>query len=165
MNASRMAEAERSLTSVARKVLDVTPIAEPWTIGSIINELSRKGIRLDYDVVQGCLVSLRDDGLVREVEKNIYQRAQPKPLIVKAKPLRAVEPPAPEPDPEPPAPTEPLVDIGTLAVRMRAQAEVLMAMADELERVGLEFEARVEHANEDGAKLRQLQALLKSIGS
>lgn len=173
MNPARYSEHERNLSGVARRVFEATPITDGWTVSQITTELGRGGSRIDVRIVSGCLNSMRDQGLVKEAAGGLWTRIAPR--VVQAPALRVVEPEhttttyrsgnsmkttQQKTEPEQ---AEPLVSIGTLAHRLRATGKALIEWADELEAVGLAFEERVEKANQDGVRLRQLQALLKGL--
>lgn len=169
MTPARYEETERSLNACARKVLDVVPIAEPWAIGSICSELVRIGKRTDYSVVLGCLGQLTQVGLVREVGKKTYQRVAPRPV------LRSVSVPAvivEEAVAMPVAPVAPVVEsvpvlekMAKLAQSMRDGARSLTALAESVEDLAVEVDEELKAREQDGAKLRQLQALLRGIGA
>jgi hypothetical protein len=168
------ARAAESLNGAAAKVLAVVPIAEAWTVSQICTELYRKGSRYDVPVVRGCLTALGASGHVREHPAGYFQRTTVA-SIDEAAPQPAQYTPPPQPAPAPakvvPMPVaerlterEPLESIGVLAQRLRETGRALIMWAEDLERLGLEFETRVDAAGKDGEKLRQLQALLKSLG-
>jgi hypothetical protein len=137
------ARAAESLNGAAAKVLAVVPIAEAWTVSQICTELYRKGSRYDVPVVRGCLTALGASGHVREHPAGYFQRTTVA-SIDEAAPQPAQYTPPPQPAPAP--------------------AKVVPMPVADLERLGLEFETRVDAAGKDGEKLRQLQALLKSLG-
>lgn len=64
-----------------------------------------------------------------------------------------------------PAPTssDPMANLAEIAATLREQARQLMAKADALDAAAIEVAEAIERSGEDGAKLRQLQALLKDI--
>ena len=59
---------------------------------------------------------------------------------------------------------EPLARMASMASNLRELARQANSVADGLETVALEVAERMERIHADGDKLRQLQALLKSIG-
>lgn len=167
--AKTAAKAE-SLNGVAAKVLAVVPLAEPWTVSGICSELYRQGSRIDFNIVQGCLRALESSGHVKENPLGMFRRTtvaagdepmhKPTPVTPAPSP-KVVAMPLPEKTPE----REPLDTIGAFAQRLRETGRALIMQAEELERLGIEYEQRVESAGEDGAKLRQLQNLLKSLSN
>src|SRR4051812_10139518 len=90
MQPQRLAQAERALSGIAKRVLEAVPISEPWTVGQICTELRRHATRVDMAVVMGCLRTHVGAGLVREPTQLNFIRVQVPPLD--AKPLRIVHP-------------------------------------------------------------------------
>jgi hypothetical protein len=181
MAKTQAARASESLNGVAAKVLAVVPLSEPWTVAAICTELGRHGSRIDFNIVQGCLRALVTSGHVREAPSQYFRRTtvasqdEPEPKSV----LRVVHP-QPEPAMALPAHVakeiaeahaseyvterEPLRDIGALAQRMRESGRALIMWAEDLERLGLEYEGRVEAAGQDGKQLAQLRKILQNLG-
>jgi hypothetical protein len=164
--ANRPAE---SLNGVAAKVLAVVPFGEPITVSGICTELGRHGSRIDYEIVHGCLRALASSGHVKESPQQYFRRttvasqdeaehkekAKPAPL-----PANVVSLPMAETVTE----REPLESIGVLAQRLRESGRALLMWAEDLERLGLEFEQRVDAAGQDGKQLAQLRNILKNLG-
>lgn len=68
-----------SLTGIARKVFNAVPAREHWTSKEIYAELRRNGhTTADLRIIQGCLDSLVDTGLVREFGNGEFCRITPK---------------------------------------------------------------------------------------
>jgi hypothetical protein len=147
-------------TAIATKVYDCVPIREAWSIARICTELSATtSTRPDMRVVRGCLERLKDSNLVREIERDTWQRV----------PTREKETtPMPEPRPtltlaKPPATTEPIDLLAGIAQRMRELGSLANAIADDIDTAAI---AIAEHEAENTGnldKLRQLQSLLKSL--
>lgn len=163
MTPQKLAAAESGLNGIARKVLEAVPIQEPWSNKQIAAELSRHGRNLDMRVVDGCLSHLRDNGLIKACESGAFVRVQAKPKVVRIdrqaertdetdethRPARREDAmPTPQPDP--------LDKMAQLAAAARQ-------LANDIENVALEIEARAQEIQRDTEKLRQLQALLKSL--
>lgn len=171
MNELKLRKIEEGLSGIAKKVLDATPISEAWTRAKICQEMARLGHKPDARVVDGCLESLKSSGLVKEpiVGNWIRVTAKPKPDI-EVEILRASDiweqrmAQAKKQDAKQESkPMDPLEQIGHIAKALRSMAEKATSLATEIEEVGLEAEARLAKVNEDTDKLRQLQALLKSL--
>lgn len=162
--AARLEATERGLSGIAKKVLEATPIGEPWPIQKIASELSRlQGSSPRFDVVQGCLSHLREVGLVKEPERLKFQRVHAAPRLSLAKPAQKDEP---MPQTQTTATAEPpatIDQLAALAATARRMAVGLNSLADEIEAAAIDFEERLQQAGKDGEKLRQLQALLKGI--
>ena len=152
--------AEDGLTGLSRKVYCAVPISEAWTATQICAELRRTGVSgADRRAVDSCLHLLSERKLLKETARGTYMRA-----AVKTKP-QPMEKAMPTPnvvqmaDKAPPQANEP-DGLGKLA----AIAGTLRRLADQVETAALELEEKAAMSQEDAVKLRQLQALLKSIG-
>lgn len=156
----RLARATEALTGVAKRVLDAVPIGEPWTATAISAEVARHGSRVDFNILLGCLNTHKSAGLVKEPMTQYFQRvAVTMPAPKPASAANVVALPMTEKLTE----REPLESIGAMSQRLREAGRALIMWAEDLERLGLEFEGRVDSAGKDGEKLRQLQAILKSL--
>jgi hypothetical protein len=170
-----------SLNGIAAKVLAVMPFSAPVMVSAICSELYRRGSRVDFNIVQGCLRALVSSGHAKESPPGQFCRTtvatsdEPEHKT----PLRVVHP---QPENTMPLPAhvakgiaethtpqhvterEPLQDIGVLAAKLREAGRGLLMWAEDLERLGLEFEQRVEAAGQDGKQLAQLRNILKNLG-
>lgn len=146
------------MSGIAQKVYAAVPCAAPWSVSYIHSEMQRLGSSTrDVRIVQGCLNSLKDAGLIQEASKGLFVRTQIKPnpvadstpqeqpvtqqqqIPAKQKPLRT-----------------PLVILNDLAAKCKA-------LQDEIEMAALEIDEYVTAKDGDAAKLKQLQTLLKSL--
>lgn len=159
MNNARVQSIERGLSSIARKVLEATPVSEWWSVSVIATEVHRQhGSGPDPRVVNGCLRALVESGLVREGEANHFQRTYPRPALVPKpqKEAHVAKPTAAAKDPDPPTaeqPESPIDMIAKIAASMRN-------LAQQLDDAALSIEERLGRESEDSAKLRQLRQLL-----
>lgn len=167
MNSARLDELERSISGVAKKVLHIVPVAEPWTPKEIHAEAIRSGHNIDRRTLEGCLNSLRDTGLVREPDHGSFIRvtARPQVSVVPAtvevpKHLLAAKKVAPAGEKD----QEPLEKLAAIATALRAHAKSSLELAERVEAVGIEVSDQIQRVQEGGAKLKQLQEVLKSIG-
>lgn len=175
MNAAKLTRLEGGLTTVARKVLDAVPIQEPWEKQTIVMELRRTGVATSVDIIEGCLRSLKDRGLVKEPRSGFFVRPKFRPAAA-ANDDDLDDAGAPTPPPttttkappvrttltvSPPATTEP----ANTLTRLADLASSLRKTADEVDAIAIDVEERIAVIEKDGEKLRQLQALLKSIGT
>lgn len=166
MTQTKAARAAESLNGVAAKVLAAMPMSEPLTVAQVCTALHRVGSRIDQPIVMGCMRALVDSGHCKEGPPQYFRRItvasqdEPEP---KAKPAPAPANVVPMPMPERMTERDPLETIGALAARLRESGRQLLMFAEDLERLGIEYETRIESAGQDGAKLRQLQTLLKSL--
>jgi hypothetical protein len=158
--ATKLAAAERGLTSEARKVFNVVPIAAAWKPNQILGELKREGINMPMNIVMGCLRALVDDGMVRQTGDS-FLRVTPSERPPKLT-LSAVQQPTPEPTPEP-ATKDTLTKLADLSAVLKKRSNDLLALAKEIDDIAIEVEERIARADTDGAKPRQLQELLRGI--
>lgn len=170
MNEARFNALYAGLTSIARKVYDVTPIREEWPVSTILNELGRQGTYTSLKVVQGCLTSLVSSGLVKERGMGRFIRTTVRrpekdvptfkvvPQIYTSEPIQEIAVPQPTPTK---SPIDALTDL-------MAQAEKLVndtkALIDGIATIGSRLEEQMAKDQADLAKLRQLQGLLKDLG-
>lgn len=155
MNANKMARIESGLNTMAVKVLDAVPLQEAWAKAQIVAELHRTGCGAGRDVVDGCLATLKDRGAIKEPKPGHYQRVAVRQVTANdPAPVATVHPIQPVAAPSSDDTLSRLANLGAL----------LRRAADECDALGLEVEERVKDAGKDGAKLRQLQAILKGLG-
>lgn len=182
MTQAKAARQAESLNGVAARVLSVMPFATPVNVAFLCTELMRlHGSRVDFNIAQGCLRALVSSGHVKESPPGQFARTtvaagdEPEPKqtlrVVHSQPETTMPLPAHVAKeiaathaPEKLTEREPLHDIGALASRLRESGRALIMWAEDLERVALEFEGRIDDARKGNAKLHQLQALLKSLG-
>lgn len=163
MTPARYESALRSVTQTARKVLETVPIMQSWTIHQVIHDLHRRGVAIDYRVVQGCMAALKEAGLVKEVAGGEWQQVLPRSRPPKTEPLPQIIPDIkPETTPmskpqikqEAPKNDAPANRLGSLAAKLRA-------LADELDDAALTIDEQIEGMQADSRRLKQLQELLK----
>lgn len=150
MTPARLHALEQSLNGYARKVLDAMPISEPWTIVQIMSEMRRVGSSVDPRVLQGCMTTLLDNGLIRSVNGRGFIRTtarQPSfvPSIVAPTPT---EPSMPEPDP---------------IKKLENIVAQLKALSSEVETIAIEITEQAQKNTEENKKLLQLKNLLKDL--
>lgn len=167
MNFAKFEAKHKSLNSQLKKVFDATPMNEPWAATAISAEMRRVGTGgADSRATLGCLNNLVEQGLVVEVNKGFFQRIQvkEKQQATKSRPVE-VETPSKEHEMQQkpviasaPAPAmNPIDKLSKLAVRLRD-------LANDMESAALELAEQAEKNEHETAKMRQLQALLKSLG-
>lgn len=142
-------------SSVARKVFEHVPISEEWASVQVARELNRAtGSVMDMRVLTGCLMTLKEAGLVRLSASGCFRR---EPVALPSIPSAT---PAPMKQPNQVAPSREVSAIDLLA----GIAKSLRALATEIETAAIAIEE--SRAKDDGElqKLRQLQALLKGLG-
>lgn len=155
--ASRLRAIEDGQTGIARKVLAAVPLVEHWTVGKIIGELRRTGCNAEVSIVEGCLTSLVESGLVRRPQVGVFQR-----VPIPAEPARS----AAEELETPPAPRQPpdlLERWGRIGAALRERATQLVALADDIDAAALETAEQLAKAGAGDEQLRKLRALLKAV--
>lgn len=171
MNQAKFESAHRGFSAQAKKIYDCIPISEAWSPSQIMQELHRRNISMsDMRVVMGCMNTMIDSGCIVESPKGMFSRAEIRQAkIVKTPVLVAVktieEPPmkpmlatsSPLVSTDKPQTTGPIERLSALAARLRD-------LATDMETTALELAEQAEKNDTDTAKMRQLQALLKSLG-
>ena len=158
MTATRIRILENQQTGVAKKVYGAVPINEAWPSRQIVMELSRQGQVRDFSIIEGCLNTLKEVGLIREVAPGHFQRVKPKPIAEKeaepmtTKPLNPVAPP-----------TEPMDRLVAIGTKLRGLSQTFLELADDIDEATLAFEEKTSGNDEELAKLRQLKNVLKSL--
>ena len=160
MTATRIRILESQQTGVAKKVYGAVPINEAWPSRQIVMELSRQGQVRDFSIIEGCLNTLKEVGLVREVAPGHFQRVKPKPTAEKE-----TEPMTTKPltTPTKSEPTEPVDRLAAIGTKLRDLAKMFLELADDIDEATLAFEEKASGNDEELAKLRQLKGLLKSL--
>ncbi|MCY1298549.1 hypothetical protein D9M68_696970 [compost metagenome] len=170
MTPSKQQATLQGCTAIARKVYDAVPIQDAWQPIQIKNALATSTrSSTDLHVVRGCLRVLVESGLVREHPHGHYRRIE----VRETKPYTHMEIVMPEsnvtktaqqPTQSEQSPIEILGELAgqitTLANEFAARMKKLAAAAEE---AALAIEQERETNDENLGKLRQLQALLKSL--
>lgn len=160
MTATRIRILENQQTGVAKKVYGAVPINEAWPSKSIVAELTRQGQIRDFSIIGGCLNTLKEAGLIKEVAPGHFQRVRPKPTTEKEAELMATTPPKLPAKGELTEPVDRLAAIGT---KLRGLSQTFLALADDIDEAALLFDEKASSNDEELAKLRQLKGLLKSL--
>ena len=160
MTATRIRILENQQTGVAKKVYGAVPINEAWPSKQIVMELTRQGQVRDFSIIEGCLNTLKEVGLIKEMSPGHFQRVKPKAEPMSTKPLNPVIPPNSSIKGEPTEPVDRLAAIGT---KLRGLSQMFLELADDIDEAALAFEEKTSGNDEELAKLRQLQTLLKSL--
>ena len=160
MTATRIRILENQQTGVAKKVYGAVPINEAWPSKQIVMELSRQGQVRDFSIIEGCLNTLKEVGLIRETAPGYFQRVKPKPTVEKeAEPMTT----KPLNQPTKSEPTEPVDRLAAIGTKLRGLSQMFLELADDIDEAALAFEEKTSGNDEELAKLRQLQTLLKSL--
>lgn len=158
MNSARFQSIYSGLTIAAKKVFEAVPITEPWSTNQIHAELVRTGNGRDLRNTEGCLNSLVQSNVVYENKRGFFIRAP-----VRGKPIEEIieqtesSPMATSaPAPALPAQVTPIDKLTSLSARLRT-------LAEDIDNVALDFTEQLTTSEQQNAKLRQLQALLKEL--
>lgn len=162
MNEAKLTRMESGLNTMAKKVLDAVPIQEQWPKEKIVAELRRTGCNAGINIIEGCLDSLRGSGLIAEPDRGQFVRKAAKPKITHQE-LKIVPSISHSSGTEPTPAVTPAVKADPFS-RIAAMAGNLRTMAADLEAVACDVEEMLQTVHKDTEKMRQLQALLKSIG-
>ena len=160
MTATRIRILENQQTGVAKKVYGAVPINEAWPSKSIVAELTRQGQVRDFSIIEGCLNTLKEVGLIKEMTPGHFQRVKPKPTVEKEAEPMAVAPPK---SPAKGEPTEPVDRLAAIGTKLRGLSQMFLELADDIDEATLAFEEKASGNDEELAKLRQLKGLLKSL--
>ncbi|KSW22806.1 MULTISPECIES: hypothetical protein [unclassified Pseudomonas] len=169
MTPARQQALLKAQTGVARKVYDVVPIQSPWSPLQIKGALTASGhSSAELSVIRACLNDLKDAGLVREVDRQMFlrtevrtppqQKDQPMPRIV-----TSIKPAAKAGNTS----ASPIELLGDLASQLKTLGEEfsakVQALAARVEEAALTIEQGLEANAANLEKVRQLQTLLKSL--
>lgn len=164
MGRSRFEATYRGLNSALKKVFDATPKTTHWLAPAISAEMRRIGSGgADSRMTLGCLNQLLTLGLVDEVEKGSFRQVQVKEkesLPELAQPInkpKEKEIMATITKPKETATSSPIDRLSKFAVRLRD-------LANEMEEAAIDLAGQAERNEQETAKMRQLQQLLKSLG-
>ena len=166
MNLAKFESKHKNLNSQLKKVFDATPMKEPWAAAVISAEMRRTGTGgADLRATMGCLDNLVCQGLVEEVGKGLFQRVLVKEKQATESRHAEFETPSQEPEMHQKPATasvaapamNPIDKLSKLATRLRD-------LANDMESAALELAEQAEKNEHETAKMRQLQALLKSLG-
>jgi len=166
MNAGRFQSILNGMTSIAIKVFDVVPKGDAWDAYQIHQELVRTGAQRDYRILEGCLKSLVDAGVVIESPRGNFRQvsvhgraAKPEISMTYAnKELRVIVKPAP-----PAKNQSPIERLSALSARVKACMSELHTIQGDIDTAAIEIEEDMAQHAQSAEKLRQLQALLKGI--
>lgn len=174
MNIAKLKSRLDGQTSIAKKVYECVPAQEFWSAGQICEELGRKGQTPNKRVVEGCLSTLKESGLVLEQGHGYF-----KAIVLKKKPtleavpfavytadsneevevntVKAVEK-------KPVVKRSPIEILSGLASKIENMMDEMDDLKKEIEDAALEITEQMQADDDKIKQLRQLQALLKNLG-
>ncbi len=169
MNQRKYSKLTDAQTMTARKVLECVP-ADRESNKKDINAVVRTlGISITPAIVEGCLYSLRDDGLIKEGKRGFFIRVVPSSTVKKIATIVKKVVPVIEPEPEEAITKMVKESYESVAVRdpIEVIEEMTVAMSElmsKFEMAALEISEYVQKSENDVKKMKQLQTLLSSLG-
>lgn len=167
MNSALIADKEKNLTGIVRKVLEATPITQEWKVSKIIEEMRRVGHGADHPSVMSALDRLKGMGLVKEPIAGAFVRVTPKPqrpeqkvVLPKVESIRRVENIVALGGEQMNKPVERL---GVIAAEVRTLSARFAEIARQIDDIALDVQASMETSSDEMRKFKQLQEILKSI--
>ena len=160
-----------------RRVYECVPCSdEPASMSQIATALIKSGAAQSVDMrsIGHALSQLEERKLVREYPRGKFRRDRPKeqeeampddtastqkPVATKVVQIGSPPTPAAK-EPKPADIVDRIAQVGTM---LRALSATATDCAQQVEELGLSLQERVENVERDTAKLRQLQAILKSL--
>lgn len=167
MNGALIADKEKNLTGIVRKVLEATPITQEWKVSKILEEMRRVGHGADHPSVASALDRLKGMGLVKEPVSGAFVRVTPKPqkteqkvAPTKLESIRRLESGA---RPDEAQSEKPVDRLGAIAAEVRTLSTRFAEIARQIDEAALDVQASMENSSDEMKKFRQLQEILKSI--
>ncbi|MEL7937613.1 hypothetical protein [Pseudomonas delhiensis] len=166
MTPTRQQSLLRAQTALARKVYDVVPIQSPWTPLQIKGALAAGGhSSAELSVIRACLNDLKEAGLIREADRQMYLRTEVRIPLQKDQSMpqvvTSIKPAAKA------SSASPIELLGDLASQLKMLGEEfsakVQALAARVEEAALTIEQGLEANAANLEKVRQLQTLLKSL--
>lgn len=168
MNQAKQNDVEAGLSGIAKKILEHVPIGNPITPGKLSNEMSRvTGSKVDIKVITSCLNTMKERGLIREVQSMNFVRVPPKPRLVSEKKELPSKEEAMQAKPQEskafPPPVAAIDRLAVISSKVRDLSKTITALASEIDDVAIEVEQQMQAIKADTLKLSQFKEFLKSI--
>lgn len=174
MKEQRQRQLLEGQSSVARKVFEGVPIQEAWPENAIFDAIRNNNISIAAHAVRGCLLDMKDVGLVKEPSKGHFQRVPVQPFLrlnedkdTQSTKTIDIEAPMQTTTAKKTEPT-PLDLLATVATELTLMAsefsERMRAMALRVEEVALSVGSQREEDAKVIEQANQLKALLKGFG-
>lgn len=174
MNEARFSALYKGLSEKAKKVYQVVPISESWTLSQMMMELNRisPGQNHNQRSVGFCLGSLKDVGLIKEVSGDKWIRvpvrakvtmndeAEERPTITKEE---AVSKETPQTTKTVKEESTPLERIGELSSQVITIIQSLHKLAADIDAAAIEVEEQIEKIKRDSVRLKKLQEIFKDL--
>lgn len=163
MKKTRFSQIYEGLSSVAKKAYEGTPIQEPWEIARIVEEVMRVTPSFrDARVIKGCLNTLVQSGLVKEVQSGKFQRVRVdiEENNMKKHIQQGVDCSSVVNKPNNKSPIDKIAGLQSFAEKILNDVKALI---DEIDTVAIDVEEQFSNQESESKKLKQLQELLKSL--
>ena len=157
VNKARFDQVFSGLTEIAKKVYHAVPDHKYCTPSWVTTELYAQGVRADKHIVQGCLNSLKKNGLLDEDQDGLFARAKVKPDIKKE-----IQPKEVKPVPEK-TPNNPVDKLLAISLRLADLSDLAKSIATDIDSVVEDVERHMREGGEGAKKLNALRDLLKTI--
>lgn len=164
MNPQRNQSLLRGQSAIAQKVYQFIT-CDPGKSSSVIDIAAEMkaatGAGADIHIMRGCLAALCKAGLVREVVPGSFRQTvvkEKKDMSVVKSELETVVKPITKTIKKP---AEPMDRLAAISSRLRAEAEALIKIADEIDAEALAAEERRTADSKELAVLEQFKAILK----
>ena len=163
MNLAKFESVHRGLSVQARNVYEALPLSEPWNPTQIMKELHRTNASMsDAHSVRGCINSLIDSGLAVEPVRGSFKRIEIREKKIDKPPALVAVKNSKEEEMkvaiyEIPEKASPIDRLSGLAQRLRE-------LATDMDDAAIDLAEQAQKNDAETIKMRQLQALLKSLG-
>jgi hypothetical protein len=174
MNETRFSAIYKGLGEKTKKVYQVVPISESWSLGQMMVELNRSspGHNHNQRSVGFCLGSLKDVGLIKEVPGDKWIRVPVRAKVamneeVECSDTTAKEEAMPNETPQPAKAAKeestPLEKIGELSSQVINIIQSLHKLAADIDAAAIEVEEQIEKIKRDSIRLKKLQEIFKDL--
>ena len=157
MKQSKLDSIMANATSISKKVYDAVPENEHWNTTQIYNEIARHMAHPDKRLIEGCLNSLKAQGVIKEPRPGKFVRTSVHKPSAKERHLKPVENQARAPD------SSPLDALVSALEQMDRVSRDLRELFVDLESAVAGVENHLEAKDGEYDKLRQLRSLLKDL--
>lgn len=176
MNETRFSALYKGLSEKMKKIYQVVPISESWSLGQMMIELNRTspGQNHNQRSVNFCLGSLRDVGLVKETSSGTWIRVPVRAKVstvadeveennTPAKEETVMPNETPPPVATKPSDSTPLERIGELSSQVITIIQSLHKLAADIDAAAIEVEEQIEKIKRDSIRLKKLQEIFKDL--
>lgn len=172
LKSEKIDEKLRGRSMQEQKAFAAVPIQEYWSAAQIGSAIQRSsGSTMDRKTLDGCLLRLKDAGLIQSRADGTFRRVQVRdgekkemaenrvPESTGIAPAKTLNPVDNISDPK----DTPLDRLAGIATVLRLHGTILHNAAKEVEEIALELEERNEAGDAEVQKLRQLKSILKEL--